>query len=131
MWHRCIQMSAAESVSVQMWVNRITIINFYLGKLDYQSYIKRIRRESLSPLLMKRIPTEGWMSLGDLRHHVPWEKSLLKGGRGRQKSHKLSFSLASEWRNARTTLPPNFKHHFSLQIHNCLCCNRPCLASNT
>lgn len=30
-------------------------------------------------MAMKGIPTEVWMSLGDLRHHVPWEKSLLKG----------------------------------------------------
>lgn len=60
--------------------------------------------------------------------HVPWEKSLLKGvGRGHQRSHKLSFSLATEWRNARTTLPPNFplfKHHTSLQNFNCYCCGR-------
>lgn len=57
--------------------------------------------------LMKRIPSEGWTSLGDVRRHVPWEKSPFEGGRGRQRSHKLSFSLATEWGNARTTLPPN------------------------
>lgn len=28
---------------------------------------------------MKRIPIEGWMSLGDLRPNVPWERNLLKG----------------------------------------------------
>lgn len=28
-------------------------------------------------LLMKRIPAQGWMSPRDLRHHVPWEKSVL------------------------------------------------------
>lgn len=30
-------------------------------------------------MAMKRIPKEGWMSLGDLRPHVPWERNLLKG----------------------------------------------------
>lgn len=49
------------------------------------------------------------MSLGDVRRHVPWEQQrLLKGRGGRWRSHKLSFSLATEWWNARANLPPNF-----------------------
>lgn len=73
-------------------------------------------------MAMKRIPIEGWMSLRDLRPHVPWERKAIEEGRGRRESHKLSFSLATEWKNARTTLPPNFKHHFSLQILGSYCC---------
>lgn len=61
-------------------------------------------------MAMKRIPTEGWRSLRDLRLQVPWERTPLReGGReGWSGSQKFSFSLATEWRNARTTLPPNF-----------------------
>lgn len=44
------------------------------------------------------------------------------GGRGHPRSHKLSFSLATEWGSARTALPPNLYHGFSLQIHSCFCC---------
>lgn len=57
-------------------------------------------------MAMKGIPLEVWMSLGDLPSR-PLGEVAIEGGRGRQRSHKLSFSLATEWRNARTTLPPN------------------------
>lgn len=47
-----------------------------LLSLDHRLCTKRNRRESVE----KRIPTEGWMSLGDLSNQVPREKSLLKRG---------------------------------------------------
>lgn len=72
--------------------------------LDHQRYVRRNRRESLSG-----DEKDSYRGLNVPRgSHPLGEVAIEVGGRGHQRSHKLSFSLATEWRNARTALPPNF-----------------------
>lgn len=75
-----------------------------LGNLPFQPHIKPNRRESYGD------ERDSYRGLDVPRGSAPSRplgEVAIEGCRGRQRSHKLSFSLATEWRNARTTLPPN------------------------